>query len=756
VRPHGPVLALLVAAVAAVYLQVRHHDFVDYDDLVYLAYTRGGLSWEAALRAFTTPYFSNWIPLTTLSLLADRSIHGREAAGFLLTNAALHAASAALLYAAFVRMTGSAWRSAFVAAVFALHPLHVESVAWASQRKDVLSGLFFALTLTTWVGYARRPSPLRMLGVSAVFALGLLAKPILVTLPFVLLLLDYWPLARLREDGTIGRPEGRALARALLEKAPLFALSAAASAIAYLVQSHSPAMQHGVELSLAARIANALDASVAYLRDAFWPSGLSPFYPHPLEALPTLRVAASAALLAVISGACLLWSRRLPYLIVGWLWFLGMLVPVIGFVQIGMQARADRYTYLPLIGLALAVAWGAGDLAARRPRLRPLLLGGGALAVVGLGVAAWQQVGVWRDSLSLFSRAVAVTRGNAFAEHGLGRALRVAGRYEEARSHLAEAVQLAPGWTVPQLELAQVLALQGELEAALPHYRRALELDPDLLRARISFGRTLLEADRLLEARHHLEHALDQAGPESGLPDRFQLALHVSLARLYARQGLHAEARQQLEEALRVDPRAGAARLLLADQYRRRGNLAGVVEIFEEWTRLEQDSPTAHAELGLALLEAKRIDDADRELLRARELGADGAGVHEGLALVAASRGLRSEAVEAFRRAVERDPQRLRAANNLAWLLATARDPRERDAREAVRVAEMAAHWSGHADPGILDTLAAAYAAQGRYDEAVLQASRAVDIAQTRGNPSLARAIQPRLALYRQGIAYLE
>ena len=755
-RPHGLVLALLVAAIAAVYLQVRHHDFVDYDDLVYLAYTRGGLSWEAVLRAFTTPYFSNWIPLTTLSLLADRSLHGREAAGFLLTNVALHAAGAALLYAAFVRMTGSAWRSAFVAAVFALHPLHVESVAWMSQRKDVLSGLLFALTLWLWVGYARRPSLPRMFGVSAVFALGLLAKPMLVTLPFVLLLLDFWPLARLRREGVTGWPERRAVAGALLEKAPLFALSAAASAIAYLVQSDSPAMQHGVDLSSTARIANALDAAVAYLRDAFWPSGLSPFYPHPLESLPAARVAASAALLAAISWACLLWSRRLPYLIVGWLWFLGMLVPVIGLVQVGMQARADRYTYLPLIGLALAVAWGAGDLATRRPRLRPWVVGGGALAALGLGVAAWAQVGVWRDSLSLFGHAVAVTRHNPFAEHGLGRALRAAGRTGEARSHLSTAIQLAPGWATPRVELAQLLVEQGELEAALPLYRSALELDPDLLRARISFGRTLLEADRHLEARHHLELALERAGPGSGLPERFRLSLHVSLARLYARQGLDAEAREQLEEALRVDPRAGAARLLLADQHRRRGNPAGVVEVFEEWTILEPDSPTAHAELGLALLEAKRIDEADRELARARELGADGAGLHEGLALVAASRGRRSEAVEAFRRTVERDPQRLRAANNLAWLLATARDPRERDAEEAVRLAEMAARRSGHADPGILDTLAAAYAAQGRFDDAALQASRALEIAQTRADPSLARAIQARYALYRRGVAYLE
>jgi Flp pilus assembly protein TadD len=718
VRLQALLAAALVVAVLVVYWPVREHSFLDYDDLVYRAQVEDGLSWESAARAFSTPYFSNWIPLTTLSLLADQSLHGDAPAGWLLTNVALHALASALLFAALTALTGAVWCSAAVAAVFALHPLHVEAVAWLSQRKDVLSGLFFAATLLAYAHYARRPSVVRALGVAVLTALGLLAKPMLVTLPCVLLLLDFWPLRRLGSGSALF--ERRRVTRAIVEKLPLFALALAVGAIAYAVQRSSPAMSHGELLPFRLRAGNALLAYVDYLRDAFWPTGLAAFYPYPVGGIPAGRVALAGGLLLCLTAIAVVNARRRPYLSVGWLWYLGMLVPVIGLVQVGMQARADRYTYLPLIGVAIAGVWGLAAAIEARPRLRPAGVTLAALVLGALALAARAQVGTWRNTQTVFSRAAEATADNYFAQHALGRALARAGRLEDAAAHLDEAIRLRPGWVRPLLERAAVHAELGETELAIARYERALALDPEELRARINLGRLLLVADRSAEARRVLEAA--QAAVDDGAPlaTAFRIALHQGLARARAAEG----------------------------------DLAGAVPPLEGWVRLEPENPEALERLGLAELRAGRVDTARTSLERARELGADSADLYRGLALVASAEGRAADAIRFYRDALARAPDDVTAANNLAWILATHPDDALRDPSEALELAEAAAVRTRRRDPRVIDTLAAAYAALARFDQAAPRAARAARLADEAGDGQLAAEIREREALYRSERPY--
>ena len=445
-------LALVLATLAA-YQGVRHHDYVDLDDwsgIVANPDLRVSSAGEAVVTAFSTTLRANWIPLTVLSLQLDRHWFGGEARGALLTNVALHALAAVVLFLALTRLTGGVWSSGFVAAVFALHPLHVESVAWASMRKDVLSGVFLALCLLAYAGYAERRSALRYAGVALSLALGLLAKPVLVTVPFVLLLLDWWPLGRLRQSGE--RP------RALLEKLPLLVLSAAASAVTLLVQDRAGAVRAGAELAFGDRLANAIHSCALYLGDAFWPRGLAAFYPHAGSELASGAVAGSALLLASVTALAIAFARSRPWLIVGWLWFLGMLVPMLGLVQVGMQARADRYTYLPLIGLAIAVAWTAAELVRGRRAARIVTGAAAVLVLAALGTATAVQVRHWRDAVSLHQRVVAVTPASSISYQRLALALRRAGRGEEAIPSLERAIELGPGYGQPYLALADLRA----------------------------------------------------------------------------------------------------------------------------------------------------------------------------------------------------------------------------------------------------------------------------------------------------------
>ncbi len=567
---------LLVAATAAVYQDVRTHDFVDLDDLPYVVENRDlrvASPLEAVRVAFASTSQVNWTPLTVLSLQVDRALYGDRAPGYLLGNVALHAASAVLLFLALRRLTGDDGPSAFVAGVFALHPLHVESVAWAAQRKDTLSALFWMLGLLAYVGYARRPGALRYAAVFLALCAGLLAKPVVVTLPFVLLLLDHWPLRRLETAS-----ERR---RALLEKLPLLVPVLIVSTATWLLQSQADAVVD-VRLELGARLANAVDSYAAYLGQTLWPVRLAVFYPHPGQGLPAARIAGAAGLLAAITAAALALARARPYLLVGWLWYLGTLVPVIGLVQVGSQARADRYTYLPMIGLAIAVAWGARDLASRWRGAGALLAGAGGLTLLALGATAAVQVTHWRDAISLHAHAVAVTRDNVPELLRLAHSLREAGRAEEALPHLERAVALAPSRLQDCVDLGDLQARLARLEPAVETYRSCLRRAPDRPLVHANLGLALLRLEEHRMAKRHLKQALVLHGQREGgaVPRPALGRVHLALVEAHTALGELDPALAHHRVALELAPqRAACAAERLARALAREGRVVEAREL---------------------------------------------------------------------------------------------------------------------------------------------------------------------------------
>ena len=508
---------LLLLAVGMVFGQAVGYGFVDYDDpeTVYehpqitQGLTGQGMGW-----AFTHRHVFNWVPLTCISHMLDWQLYGKAAGGHHLTNIVLHAATAVLLFLVLRAMTGRAWPSALAAALFAVHPLRVESVAWVTERMDVLSGLFFVLTLAAYVGYVRhRFSIARYVAVVAFFAMGLMAKPILVTMPQVLLLLDYWPLRRGAEGPQLPvtpaplSPAGHFSWRLVIEKLPLFLL-VAVSSVATLTQGKALAAND--RLSLAWRACNALLSYVIYVGQSLYPAGLAVLYPRPDPDVPLGTAACCALLLlAGITAATLAWRRTRPYLLVGWLWYLIMLVPVIGVVQIGIQARADRFTYLPQIGLCIAAAWGAADVARRWPRGRWAYAIVPALALAVLMTCAWRQTSFWQDSETLWDHTLACTPGNAAAHCMLGNALSTRGRNKEAISHLWQAVKLNPTFAKARYALGLVLTETGRDDEAMAQYQAAVEIAPAFANAQCNFGSALSRRGRFDEAMIHYQKALD-------------------------------------------------------------------------------------------------------------------------------------------------------------------------------------------------------------------------------------------------------
>ncbi|MGH2567698.1 MAG: glycosyltransferase family 39 protein, partial [Bacteroidota bacterium] len=400
IRSELGIVLLLAVSVAVVYWQVVNHQFVRYDDDKYItdnSYVQQGFTSESVVWAFTTGHASNWHPLTWLSHMADYELFGLHPAGHLLMNVFLHLLNSIVLFLLLRSMTGALWQSAFVAALFALHPLHVESVAWAAERKDTLSALFWFVATWAYLHYARKPTIARITGVAVLLGLGLMAKPMLVTLPFTFLLLDFWPLDRLGILGTDARPKWSEIkpnvGNLLWEKLPLFTLVAISSNITYTVQQRGGAMSGEDSIAFTVRVANALVSYVEYVRMMVWPSGLAVFYPHFGETIPSWQVVGGAVLLCGITAVALRYGRQRPYLSVGWFWYVGTLLPVIGFVQVGAQAMADRYTYIPLVGLFIIVAWGAADVSTRWRKRGSILAFSSACVLVALMVVAWQQVG---------------------------------------------------------------------------------------------------------------------------------------------------------------------------------------------------------------------------------------------------------------------------------------------------------------------------------------------------------------------------
>jgi len=509
---------ILASVTIAVFWNVQHHDFILYDDFPYVVLNRhvqSGLTGGSIFWALTTFDVSNWHPLTWVSLMLDYEIFRLNPAGYHWTNLIIHIANTILLFSVFRRMTEDIWRSALVAALFAFHPLHVESVAWISERKDVLSAFFWFLTMGAYVRYTKQRRTGNYLLLIAAFVVGLMAKPMLVTLPFVLLLLDVWPLRRLALPFTgfnktppdDVEAKGVTWPNAILEKLPLFFLAFLSCVITYLAQMSWKALGTLEMFPLDIRLANALIACVQYIVKMIWPAELAFFYPY-IVWWPPWIVGGAALLLAGFTILILKHIGTRPYLAVGWLWYLGTLVPVIGIVQVGSQAMADRYTYIPLIGLFIMLAWGVPELVGNWRFRKPFLsvLSGGVLTVLAL--YSWQQVQYWQNSVTLFEHALSVTSRNYLAHNNLGVALSLSRRTEDAIRHYSAALQIKPDYEDAYYNIGMVLAAQGQYEEAIHRYREALRIAPGNANTHNNIGVALAAQGKFDEAIRHYSDAL--------------------------------------------------------------------------------------------------------------------------------------------------------------------------------------------------------------------------------------------------------
>jgi len=575
----------LFLATFAVYAQVRHFDFVNFDDPEYVTanpHVRAGITPASVVWAFTSGEAANWFPLTRLSHMLDYQMFGLRSGWHHLTNVLLHALAVLLLFAFLNRSTGRRWPSAWVALIFALHPLHVESVAWVAERKDVLSAFFWFLAL--W-SYVRRHYWLTLLA----FCLGLMSKPMVVTLPFVLLLLDRWPLRQ-------------PLRSALRVKIPMMGLSAAGATAAYLVQRSSGAVREVGQFPLGLRVENAVVSQAIYIVKMFWPARLAVFYPYPHD-LPVWQVALSALLLVGVSMVVLRQRRSRPYLAVGWLWYLGTLVPVIGLIQVGAQARADRYTYLPMVGLSIMLVWGLPEVLKSK-----VAISGAIVACLACAVLCEAQIQYWRNSETLFRHALDVTSSNYLAHHNLGVAFADEGRFPEAIKQYQAALQIEPNAANVQTDYGNALAKSGRLPEAIEHYEAALRVLPDspithndlanaLAAAPGSVPEAIAEYQTALRLKPDYEEARKNLAQVQSNAAEMQYSMGVDLARSRKPEA----AIPHFEEALRLKPDYVDAHNNLGVVLAGAGRAQEAISHFEAAVRIDPNSANAHVNLGIAL-----------------------------------------------------------------------------------------------------------------------------------------------------------
>jgi len=621
------ILAGLVALTWAVFGQVLGFAFVGIDDPGYVTnnervlagWTVGNFGW-----AFTTLAQSNWHPLTWISLMLDAWAGGGQPAVFHLTSLLLHIANTLLLFHVLRRMTGAEWRSAIVAALFAVHPLHVESVVWVAERKDVLSTLFWLLAVWAWIGYVERPGPRRYARVVLAMVGGLLAKPMLVTLPVVLLLLDFWPLGRF----ALRRGDWRAALRppwgAVVDKIPLAALAAASAAITLHAQSAGGAVGSLELFPLGARVGNALLSYVRYIALMIRPTGLAIPYPYDLEALTPLRVGGAAILLAAISWLVIRSARSRPYLIVGWAWYGVTLLPVIGIVQVGGQSMADRYTYVPLTGLFVMVVWGVSEWVATRSAKVHVAAGVTASGIVlALALAAHGQVGHWRDTTTLFTRALSVTRNNAVAHNALGLELYKQDRLEEAIEHYREAIEISPIYMDARVNIAAALMQDGRTEEAMQHYRAAMRLSPGETLIPMNLAVALMGEGRLEEAADLFRQVLE------GQPD--DPSAHGALGVVLARQGKPDEAIPHFRRSVDASPSDAEMRVNLGTALLKQESWQEAQTQLTEAVRLDPTNLSSRKNLGVLLARQGRLLEAKTHLEAAARLAPDDEGARKNL-----------------------------------------------------------------------------------------------------------------------------
>jgi Flp pilus assembly protein TadD len=645
---------LLIAVTLVIFSRAGGFRFLSYDDKLYVTdnqTVQAGLSWNNVAWAFTTLHAANWHPLTWLSLMLDVQIFGARPGPIHLVNILFHAVNTALLFLLLARMTGAQWRSAFVAALFALHPLHVESVAWVAERKDVLSVFFGLLTIWTYARYAERPGVRRYAWVVLFFVLSLMSKPMLVTMPFLLLLLDYWPLGRMTGRlQLVPAPEPArqqaSLVRLAAEKIPLLALCAASSVVTIVAQKRGEAIAD-FSLSLGLRLANAAVGYVRYLGKTVWPGSLAVFYPHPGPSLPAWQAIGAFLFLLLITVLVLLRLRRSPWLAVGWFWFLGTLVPVIGLLQVGAQSIADRYTYFPLIGVFVMVAWGAPELL-KVMRVRPQSVWtASVLVIVIFAGLTWRQLGFWQNDETLFRHAMIVTKNNCVALASLAEALLRKGETAEAYGYLRETLGLCPRDEQSWYNLGVLQRDRGELREAEDSLREALRLKPRYTMAWSNLAAVYMTSGRISEAIDALMEATRLAPADA--------SIRFNLGSVYGKEGRFEEAIQAYREAVRLKPDYAAAWNNLGIAYRNSGQMSEAASAFRQAAQVRADDPVAWYNLGIFYAKAGDFSQAIDAFREAVRLGPDHAASWYQLGLAYSSLGRRQEAVEVLQTLQSRD-----------------------------------------------------------------------------------------------------
>jgi protein O-mannosyl-transferase len=714
-RVQCAVYSMLLVAVGLAFIQTVNHGFVDIDDQTYVCKNKNvneGLTADGLIWAFTHCYASNWHPLTWLSHMLDCQVYSLWPGGHHLTNTILHGLTAVLLMRFLHRSTRHFWLSALVAAIFAVHPLRVESVAWVAERKDVLSGLLCMLTLNFYGAYVQKPTSWgRYIAVVAAFALGLLAKPMLVTLPLVLMLLDYWPLGRWNpwpRNQPVAATSSTAPGfpwRLLIEKLPLVGLSAASCIVTWVAQSD--AMVSVTRLPPATRLANAAVAAAAYIFQMLVPRGMAAFYPSPLSGYSPLLIVTALGVLILGSCVCVAFGRDRPYLIVGWLWYLGSLVPVLGLVQVGQQARANRYTYLPQIGLYLMLAWGSAAWASSWPSGRRVGSAAWAVVLALFLSAAWWQTSYWQNSEKLWTHALACTSPNALDHYNLALILQQKNRNAEAIDHDRQAIEARGDYAEAYSNLGRLLEEEGLRDEAIDCYRKALARN-----------------DRLAEAENNLGNALRQKGDLQGADQHLQKALalrsnyaeaRVNLALVRQRQGADGAAAELCRAALDLNPQLAEAHLLLGNVAARRGDLSQAAEHFRRTLEINRRIPEACFNLALISMQRRQS----------------------------------KEALTFWRAGLALQPNDAAALQMTARMLATDPDPAIRNGQVAVDLATRAVQLTRSGNAATLDTLAAAYAETGRFSEALQFAQKALELAQD--NAALTSDIRAHIKSYQSG-----
>ncbi|MBC2717653.1 MAG: tetratricopeptide repeat protein [Desulfobacteraceae bacterium] len=657
------IILLLLIMTFSVYFQVHQFEFVGFDDNEYVYENPNvttGVTFENIIWAFTAFHSNNWHPLTWISHMTDCQIFGLQPGWHHLINLFFHIANAILLFLVFRKMTGGLWQSAFVAAVFAIHPLHVESVAWVSERKDVLSTFFWILTMWSYYWYANRLVFKRYILILLFFTMGLLSKPMLVTLPFVLLLLDYWPLKRIQFQQIECGPRQHlfSIKFLILEKIPLFFLSAISCFLTFSAQGG--VVKSFETFSMTSRIANAFISYVSYIGKMIYPAKLAFLYPHP-EMLPWWKVLGACLILFIITFLAIRMASRHPYFIVGWLWFLGTLVPVVGFVQVGMQSMADRYTYIPMIGLLTGFSWGISELVEGWKNKKALLVASTTILFSLLIAVTWKQVGYWKNSKEMLEHTLRVTSNNYIAHDTLGVELFRQGKTEKAIHHYLKAIQIYPKNYYTHFNLGAARYQQGKTEDAIQHYLKAIQFEPNYAMAHCNLGSAFYQKNEYEKATDHYLTALKVK------PD--YVDAHFNLGVLYYTTGKMDEAISCFLKAVKLKPDLVNAYYYLGLAFDKKGSINKAVQNFNTALNLKPDSVELHLALASELIKQERVEDAITHYSEALNLDPKNVNAHYNLGVYLQSLERFDKAIEHYVKALKIKPDFAEALLNLGNVL---------------------------------------------------------------------------------------